>query len=139
MLAVAVWLPPGAFPWMPWRKLLAMPYLLRVLAADPRNFPKFMRYGANAERAHPADRHWYLVVAGVRPDAQRQGLGSRLMRHELARADSDGIPVYLETADRANIAYYERFGFSVIDQGTRTRARRAGPYSDAAARGAPGR
>ena len=93
-----------------------MPYLLRVLAADPRNFPKFMRYGTNAERAHPADRHWYLVVAGVRPEAQRQGLGSRLMRQELATADSDGIPVYLETANRANVAYYERFGFTVIDQ-----------------------
>src|SRR5436190_8345632 len=82
-----------------------MPYFLRVLAADPGHFRMFIRYGANAERAHPADRHWYLVVAGVRPEAQRQGLGSRLMRHELATADSDGIPVYMETADRANIAY----------------------------------
>lgn len=116
VLAVAVWLPPGAFPWTAWRKLRAMPYLLRVLTADPGNFPKFMRYGTNAERAHPADRHWYLVVAGVRPEAQRQGLGSRLMRQELATADSDGVLVYLETADRANVAYYERFGFTVIDQ-----------------------
>lgn len=115
VLAVAVWLPPGAFPWTARRKLSATSYLLRVLAADPRNFPNFMRYGANAERAHPADRHWYLVVAGVRPEAQRQGFGSRLMRPELDVADSDGMPVYLETADRANIAYYERFGFTVID------------------------
>lgn len=116
VLAVAVWLPPGAFPWTAWRKLRAMPYFLRVLAADPRNFPKFVRLGANAERVHPADRHWYLVVAGVRPEAQRQGLGSKLMRHELDVADSDGVPVYLETADRANVPYYERFGFAVIDQ-----------------------
>lgn len=116
VLAVAVWLPPGAFPWAAGRKLRAMPYLLQVLAADPSNFPKFMRYGANAERAHPADRHWYLVVAGVRPEVRRQGLGSQLMRHELATADSEGIPVYLETADRANVAYYERFGFTVTDQ-----------------------
>lgn len=116
VLAVAVWLPPGAFPWSARRKLSAMPYFLRVLAADPRHFPMFMRYGANAERAHPADRHWYLVVAGVHPHVQRQGLGSRLMRHELDAADNDGTPVYLETADRANIAYYERFGFVVVDE-----------------------
>lgn len=108
-------LPPGAFPWSVRRKLSAMPYFLRVLAADPRHFPKFIWYGANVGRAHPADRHWYLVVAGVRPQAQRQGLGSRLMRHELDAADSDGTPVYLETADRADIAYYQRFGFIVID------------------------
>lgn len=115
VLAVAVWLPPDAFPWSVRRKLSAMPYFLRVLAADPRHFPKFIRYGANVERTHPADRHWYLVVAGVRPQAQRQGLGSRLIRHELDVADSDGTPVYLETADRANVAYYQRFGFIVIN------------------------
>jgi ribosomal protein S18 acetylase RimI-like enzyme len=116
VLAVAVWLPPGAFPWSARRKLKAMPYFLRVLAADPGHFSMFIRYGANAERAHPSDRHWYLVVAGVRPEAQRQGLGSQLMRHELDIADRDGIPVYLETADRANVAYYERFGFTVINE-----------------------
>jgi hypothetical protein len=38
------------------------------------------------------------------------------MRQELDAADSAGIPVYLETADRANVAYYERFGFTVIDE-----------------------
>src|SRR5436190_15582125 len=93
-----------------------MPYFLRVLAADPGHFRMFIRYGANAERAHPSDRHWYLVVAGVRPEAQRQGLGSQLMRHELDIADRDGLPVYLETADRANVAYYKRFGFTMINE-----------------------
>lgn len=113
VLAVAVWLPPGAFPWSASRKLKAMPHLLRVLAAYPSRFPLFMRYGANAERSHPPGRHWYLVVAGVRPEAQRRGLGSRLITPGLATADEQGMPVCLETADRANIAYYERFGFTV--------------------------
>jgi ribosomal protein S18 acetylase RimI-like enzyme len=115
VIAVAVWLPPGAFPWSAWRKIRAVPYLLRVFFADPRHFRMFMRYGSNAERAHRSGRHRYLVVAGVRPGWQRQGLGSQLMRHELERADDERTPVYLETADRANVAYYERFGFTVID------------------------
>jgi predicted GNAT family N-acyltransferase len=38
------------------------------------------------------------------------------MRDELEAADRDGLPVYLETADRANVAYYERFGFTVVDE-----------------------
>jgi len=116
VLTVAVWLPPGAFPWTARRKLTAMPYLLRVLAADPRHFSKFTRYGANVERAHPTHRHSYLVLAGVHPEAQRQGLGSRLMRNELELADANGIPAYLETADPANVAYYQRFGFTVVDE-----------------------
>ena len=70
---------------------------------------------ANVERVHPTERHWYLVVAGVRPKAQRRGLGSLLMQHGLDAADRDRMPVYLGTADPANVAYYERFGLRVID------------------------
>lgn len=115
VLGVSVWLPPGAFPWSSARKLRATPELLRVLAADPRRFRSFMRYGTNAERLHPSDRHWYLVVAGVRPEAQGRLIGTRLMHDELQATDTAGLPVYLETADRGNIDFYERFGFTVTD------------------------
>lgn len=114
-LAVAVWLPPGAFPWSARRKARATPDFMRVLAADPRAFRRFTRYGANAERAHPGVPHWYLEVLGVRPEFQRQGIGRRLIEPILDRADTDEVPCVLETADRANVAYYERFGFSVVD------------------------
>ncbi len=115
VLGVAAWLPPGAFPWSPARKLRAVPALLKVLAAGPRCYPAFLRYGANAERAHPRDPHWYLVVLGIRPEAQRRGIGSRLVAPVLARADREGVDCYLETSDPANVAFYERFGFSVVD------------------------
>ena len=115
VLAVAVWLPPGAFPWSIGRKLRATPAFARVFAADPGAFRAFTRYGSNAEKHHPTERHWYLEVLGVRPEAQRRGLGRRLITPVLERADRAGIACYLETSDRANVAYYERFGFSVID------------------------
>ena len=115
VLAVAVWLPPGAFPWTVGRKLRSAPSMTAVLAADPRSFPTFVRYGANAERAHPTDRHWYLEVLGVRPEAQRQGWGTALMRPVLARADDAGVDCFLETADPDNVPYYERMGFTVVD------------------------
>lgn len=114
--AVAVWLPPGAFPWSRGRKARSLPAMLRVLAAYPRAFPAFTRYGANAERRHPRDEpHWYLEVLGVRPEFQRRGLGSLLIRPVVARADEQGVACFLETSDRANVAYYEQFGFSVVD------------------------
>jgi hypothetical protein len=34
---------------------------------------------------------------------------------KLEAADSEGVDVYLETADPANVAYYELFGFTLID------------------------
>jgi len=71
-----VWLPPGGSPWSTRRTLAATPALSRVLLADPRAFPTFMPYGANVERAQPTDPHWYLEVLSVRPEHQRQGLGS---------------------------------------------------------------
>lgn len=115
MAAVAVWLPPGAFPWTPGRKARATGAFLRVLAADPRAFPTFVRYGANAERSHPTEPHWYLEVLSVRPQWQRRGLGSRLVEPALEEADRGGLPCYLETSDPANIAFYERSGFVVVD------------------------
>lgn len=114
---VAVWLPPGAFPWSAARKAKATPAFLRVLAADPRSFSTFTRYGANAERAHPQDEpHWYLEVLGIRPEHQRRGIGGRLMAPALERADEEGVAAFLETSDPANVPYYERFGFSVVEE-----------------------
>lgn len=113
--AVSVWMGPGGFPWTLTRKLRAAPHLLRVMAASPRRFATFARYGANAEAAHPTDPQWYLVVLGVRPTAQGRGLGTVLVDAGLALADRDGAACRLETSDPANTAFYERFGFTVVD------------------------
>ena len=112
---VAVWLPPGEFPWTMRRKIRAGPALGRVLLADPRAFPTFVRYGANAERAHPPEPHWYLVVLSVRPESRRRGVGSRLLEPVLQEVDRSGGACHLETSDPANVAFYERFGFEVVD------------------------
>ena len=113
--ATAVWLPPGAFPWSIGRKLRAAPAFMRVAAAAPRSFPAFARYGSTVERHHRGGTCWYLVVLSVRPDAQRRGLGTRLVAPVLERADRDAVPCRLETSDPANVAYYQRFGFSVVE------------------------
>jgi GNAT superfamily N-acetyltransferase len=111
LLGVAVWLPPGGFPWSPRRKLRAVPLFLSVLGRAPAAFGRFAAMGRNAERAFPSTPHWYLEVLGVRPEAQGQGLGTRLLEPVLSRADRDGVSCYLETADPANVAFYERLGF----------------------------
>jgi ribosomal protein S18 acetylase RimI-like enzyme len=112
---VAIWLPPGRFPWSPWRQLRGAGWQLAVLLAAPRSFPTFMRTGMNAARLHPSGRHWYLEVMGVEPFAQRRGLGGRLLTPVLELADRDRVDCCLETSDRANIRFYERHGFEVVD------------------------
>jgi hypothetical protein len=74
VLAVAVWLPPAAFPWSVGRKLRSLPAFMRVLAANPRSFRTFMGYGANAEHAHPEDPTGISSCSGFAPTRSAAGL-----------------------------------------------------------------
>jgi ribosomal protein S18 acetylase RimI-like enzyme len=114
VVAVAVWLPPGAFPWSAGRKLRITPALVRTALAAPRAFPTFAKVGTASERSHPTEPHWYLEVLGVDPSAQREGWGSRVLRPGLRHADAEGLPCYLETSDPANEAFYQRLGFETV-------------------------
>ena len=66
------------------------------------------------ERLMDGRRHYYLWGLVTDPNARRKGVGSALMRIILDKADTENVPIYLETHDRSNIAYYERFGFKLI-------------------------
>jgi ribosomal protein S18 acetylase RimI-like enzyme len=69
------------------------------------------------EARHPRDpSHWYLFILGTEPAAQGQGLGSALLAHMLARVDTDGLPVYLESSNERNLALYGRHGFEVTSE-----------------------
>jgi ribosomal protein S18 acetylase RimI-like enzyme len=86
---VAIWLPPGRFPWSAVRQLRGAGWMLSVLRADRGSFRAFMETGANGARLHPPDQHWYLETMGVDPAVQRQGLGGRLIEPMLTIADRD--------------------------------------------------
>lgn len=60
--------------------------------------------------------HWYLLILGVEPERQGQGIGSALIAPNLARADAEGLPCYLETAKEPNVMFYRRHGFEVRDE-----------------------
>jgi GNAT superfamily N-acetyltransferase len=61
--------------------------------------------------------HWYLMVLGVEPARQGQGIGSRLIAPVLAQADAAGLPCYLETALARDVEFYTRHGFAVLQEG----------------------
>ncbi len=73
------------------------------------------------EKIHKArvpEPHWYLMVVGVDPELQGQGVGSALVREVLAFADRESKPCYLETSEHRNLSFYERVGFAVLEEAT---------------------
>jgi len=76
-------------------------------------------YDAIAARYKPRLPHYYLGVIGTDPARHGSGTGSRLLTSFCARSASDprSNGVYLETANPANVRFYERAGFEVAGQG----------------------
>ena len=104
--AVAVWIPPGR------------PDV--EFAVDPDSPPpppdRLERFEAfdEAKAVHtPSELHWYLQILATHPDWQRLGLGAALMNVVFERAESEGLPCYLETETVENVTYYRHHGFEV--------------------------
>lgn len=115
-LGGAIWLPPGEASVPALRMvrvgLWAAPFRLGV---GPLR--RFMSIMDRFEKLHERDMHephWYLMVLGVDPPHQGQGVGSALIAPMLERADSEHLPCYLETAKEKNVAFYQRHGFEVV-------------------------
>ncbi len=66
------------------------------------------------ERHHPKTPHHYLMVLGVDPEFQGQGVGGALLRALTARAEADGVDCYLETDKASSVGLYERHGYNVF-------------------------
>jgi GNAT superfamily N-acetyltransferase len=78
--------------------------------------PRVLRGLGQVELRHPRDLHFYLAVLGVDPDRQGQGVGSQLIRPGLDLCDRERLPAYLETGKEANLSFYGRHGFAVVDR-----------------------
>ena len=58
--------------------------------------------------------HYYLWGLTVDPIQKRKGIGTALLRPVIEKADVEKKPIYLETHDEKNVAYYQRMGFSLV-------------------------
>ncbi len=104
----ALWLPPGVHP-----DSEALEEVFRE-TARPEHLDDLLATFEKMDQWHPEELHWYLPLVGVEPNAQGKGLGGALMRHAVARCDSDGAVAYLESSNERNIPLYERHGFEVM-------------------------
>ncbi|MFD3653941.1 GNAT family N-acetyltransferase [Streptomyces sp. NPDC058620] len=106
--ATALWLPvPAGAP----EEEDPTPALMRE-TADPDN-ERAELVGRLTGTVHPHDRaHEYLLMIGVSPERQGEGLGAALIDEVLQRCDREGVPAYLEASSERSRGLYERLGFT---------------------------
>jgi hypothetical protein len=61
--------------------------------------------------------HWYLMVLGVEISTPTKVIGDSLIAPVLSRADSTGVPCYLETFSEKRLGFYKDFGFRITGAG----------------------
>ena len=82
---------------------------------------KTLRFGSlflamETKRHHHAPTSHHLTVLGTLPSHQGKGVGGKLIKFGIARADAAGVPCYLESSNPKNVPFYERHGFKVVEQ-----------------------
>jgi GNAT superfamily N-acetyltransferase len=107
--AAAVWIPPGVAELTDVQEVefAALASTLFADRADELNdlFERFAEH-------HPSDQpHYYLSMWGTRRDHAGRGIGTALLKENLARIDAEGMPAYLESSNPANLPRYEALGF----------------------------
>jgi GNAT superfamily N-acetyltransferase len=86
-------------------------YVPSFLAAGPAPIVRGLRTSSVQDRGHPHDEHVFLWFLAVDPAHQRSGVGRALLARVFEDAEA---PVYLDTANPANVPYYASFGFEEI-------------------------
>lgn len=110
---VLIGIRPGGFPLPP------PPWVLRIRCLLGQGWRVAVRWGEVfrfLEERHPHERHWYLGSLGVEPALQGRGVGGRLLGEWLREVDLTGVAAYLETDTPANVDFYARAGFSVVEE-----------------------
>jgi len=113
--AGTLWLPPGKSKVLPLLKRLN---LLRTITkyCGLGAIKKGLAIETLMKTKTPEFPHYYLFAIGTLPETQGTGQGSALMNHALAHIDAEGLPAYLENSKPENIAFYNRFGFEILEE-----------------------
>jgi GNAT superfamily N-acetyltransferase len=112
--AASVWSPPGEAELSEEDEAKVAP-LLRSLVGEHAG--AVLELIERFEERHPSEPpHYYLGLLGTHPDHRGQGRGMGLLAANLAEIDSEGMPAYLESTNRANDRRYARLGFSLVGE-----------------------
>jgi GNAT superfamily N-acetyltransferase len=97
-----------------------IPMLVRLspgpILAGPAVLARSLRAERIIEKEAPEYEHFLVWMFAVSPSRQRSGLGRRLMKEAVARADEAQVPAYLYTGKPDNLPYYRSHGYEVISE-----------------------
>ena len=112
--AAAIWIPPGGTEMTPEQEDRLVELAREHLGpASGRYLELLERFSA----AHPqSDPHYYLSLLGTHPEHRGQGIGMRLLAHNLALIDAEHVPAYLESSNPANNRRYASVGFEATGE-----------------------
>jgi ribosomal protein S18 acetylase RimI-like enzyme len=114
---VVFYLPPGHTKLSLW-EYMQNGFLLSPIFLGLRNYERSMECEDFVAKTHDkimCDRlHYYLWGLAVDPSQKKKGVGTALMKFFMERTDEAGKPIYLETHDENNVAYYQRLGFNLV-------------------------
>jgi GNAT superfamily N-acetyltransferase len=108
LAGVAATFAAGLYPPPAWTVVRFVP---GFLLAGPGPIVRGLRFSAIQEHGHPETEHVYLWFLAVDPAQQRGGIGRALLGRVYEDAQA---PVYLDTANPANVPYYASNGFEEI-------------------------
>lgn len=116
--SAAVWLPPGAYPRGVRRDLMTYLRTLPTLVHCGRRLGRAVALLTAVDKVHHEihEPHYYLAILGTDPEFQRAGAAGAALAPVLERCDTEGLPAYLETQKEANIAYYARHRFDLVQK-----------------------
>ena len=107
----------GASLWVPPGKTIShwqsVKQNLQVLGILGGGVPRGIWWWLSVESKQPRYPHWELFLIGVVPEKQGRGIGTALLRRMLDKCDDERLPIYLDTGNKANVAFYQRYGFEV--------------------------
>ena len=108
LAGVAATFAAGLYPPPAWTLVHFVP---GFLLAGPGPIVRGLRFSSVQEHGHPEDEHVYLWFLAVDPAQQRGGIGRALLARVYEEAKA---PVYLDTANPANVPYYASNGYEEI-------------------------
>jgi len=110
-------LPPGHTKISIW-EYIQCGFLLTSFMLGFRNYKRSMEcedfVGATQIELMKNRPHYYLWGLAVDPRQKAQGIGAALMQPLLAQANTQKMPIYLETHDEKNVRYYQKHGFDLL-------------------------
>ena len=111
---VALWVPPGKWPYSPMLQLRQLFGSVSAFAPHLSSLSRARPIMQAVVQAHPKRPQWYLQLLMVDPPFQRHGIGGMLQTPTIEACDREGTFAWVETQKEENLAYYQRFGFTVV-------------------------